>query len=396
MKQARVLCIDGGGIRGLIPATILTAWEKELGPIASRFHMIAGTSTGGILATGLGIKTPAEKLASFYHERGPQIFSNTLGAVEALAGSIYSPEPLEAALKDVFGLKPLSSVVDVDLLITAYEMESRTPRLFKSWRAQGIETPTPRDDDFLLTAVTRATSAAPTYFPPARVRSMSRKDFTMVDGGVYANNPSMCAYVAARRLYPMADSYLIVSIGTGALTQPYSYEEVASWGIAGWAQPLLDVMFSGVSDTTDYQLDQLAPEVAQYRFQSKLGADNQGMDDVRAANLQFLVETAQATIKDNPKNESLMTLLKTPLTSKAELGYPQTAVKPAPKVFSKPPKMVAAPANIIKPEDTNVTTGAAAGMLGGAALGGAALGPVGAVVGGIAGALVGMKAFEKK
>jgi hypothetical protein len=123
----------------------------------------------------------------------------------------------------------------------------------------------------------------------------------MVDGGVFANNPAMCAYVAARRIYPDADNYLIVSLGTGALVKSYTYEQVAGWGIAGWAQPLLDIMFSGVSDTTSYQLDQLAPEVTQYRFQTDLTGASEAMDDVTPENLAALVKVATNTLNFNQK-----------------------------------------------------------------------------------------------
>jgi hypothetical protein len=407
VKTARILSIDGGGIRGLVPATILKEWESHLGPMANHFHMITGTSTGGILAAGLAGRNTAEHLANFYVKDGPKIFSNTLGAVGALVGDIYSAEPLEASLRKVFGNGMLSQS-NVDLLITAYEMGARQPRLFKSWRAQGLETDDAAQDEFLMTSVTRATSAAPTYFPPALLKNHAGKEFTMVDGGVFANNPAMCAYVAARRIYPDADNYLIVSLGTGALVKSYTYEQVAGWGIAGWAQPLLDIMFSGVSDTTSYQLDQLAPEVTQYRFQTDLTGASEAMDDVTPENLAALVKVATNTLNFNQKlMGELIETLRQPLPTRETLGYPKHTNKPAAKKFTKPPKLDTAPpkphhepahatAPTIQPTSAS-EKGTAVGLLGGAALGGAIGGPIGAVAGAVVGGFIGsMSGGSKK
>jgi predicted acylesterase/phospholipase RssA len=411
MKIARILSIDGGGIRGLIPAAILKSWEHTLGkPIAECFHMLSGTSTGGILATGLATKTPAAKLVDFYQSQGPSIFSNTLGAVEVLLGNIYDAVPLEKALQDVFGTKNLSEV-PIDLLVTAYEMEARQPHFFKSWRARGLETLKPRDDDFPLVSLTRATSAAPTYFPPAHIKNASGHTFTMVDGGVFANNPAMCAYVAGRRLYPHAENFLIVSLGTGALTRPYTFDEVSGWGIAGWAQPLLDVMFSGVADTTTYQLDQLAPEVRQFRFQSSLKNASESMDDVSTDNLKALIQAGEDTVKAQSKTMlALLDILKSPLESLESLGYPLPPSALVPKTFSKPSKPLTHPPELElahepipahvpvthTPAPPSAPASAAVGLMGGAALGGAIAGPVGALMGAVAGGVVGVLSDREK
>src|SRR5260221_3191726 len=128
---------------------------------------------------------------------------------------------MEGVIKDTLAGQ-LSGVLK-DLIVTAYDIERRTPYLFKSWKARGLElkpTETGRGYDFKLEDIARATSAAPTYFSPAKIKSTSGVEFAMVDGGVFANNPAMAAYVAARRIYPKADEYLVVSIGTGSLVHP--------------------------------------------------------------------------------------------------------------------------------------------------------------------------------
>ncbi len=340
-KVARILCIDGGGIRGLIPATLLADWEARLEtPIARRFHMLAGTSTGGILAAALCAPrtVAARDLVAFYREDGPNIFHRSAWRAVTNPNSAldekYPSEPLEEALRKRLQGR-LSQVEAADLLITAYEIEKRNPYFFKSWVARGLELDEQEkevaaDRDFHLTAVARATAAAPTYFEPASVRSLSDKRFALVDGGVFANNPAMCAYAAARRLYPNADEYLVVSLGTGQLERPIPLDDAKDWGLLGWARPILDVIFDGVSDTVEYQLQQFAPQVRQYRFQVPLGRDQKGancanddLDDASPVNLARLEHLAQNILRDQrDKVDAVLETLRSPLTSREALGYP--------------------------------------------------------------------------
>jgi len=151
----------------------------------------------------------------------------------------------------------------------------------------------------------RATSAAPTYFEPALVVWPEGRD-VLVDGGVFANNPAMCAYAEARQKLERegreADDILLVSLGTGLYAKPFRYEEAKGWGVAGWARPVLDVIFDGVADTVDYQLRQLLPpgpgEVPRYhRFQTDLNADLCEMDDTSPGHLEGLQYAAAGILE---------------------------------------------------------------------------------------------------
>jgi patatin-like phospholipase/acyl hydrolase len=334
-RVARILSIDGGGIRGLLPATVLEYFERALGaPLASHFHLVAGTSTGGILGAALCAPRPlaAAEMVRLYRDEGPKIFDKTtLHAIASLGGTVdekYSATELEKSLsKRLSGW--LSEVRIADLLVTAYDIEARDPLLFKSWAARGAQLDpgqSSADRDFQLVDVARATAAAPTYFEPANVRARSGKARALVDGGMYAGNPGMCAYAAARRLYPMADEYLIVSLGTGQLQRPIPLAKAKHWGLVGWARPIIDVIFDGVSDTVDYQLQQLAPQVQTYRFQISLsegGSVNDDMDDASAENLARLSYLGQRILEKRADAvRRALEALGSPRTPLADLGYP--------------------------------------------------------------------------
>jgi patatin-like phospholipase/acyl hydrolase len=226
----RILSIDGGGIRGLIPAVILDRIERRTGkPVAECFDLIAGTSTGGILAVALTRagadgrpRWKAAELIELYEAQGPRIFDRSLfkvlSSVFATEDEKYPRENLEAALEHYLGDARLRDAL-TDLLVAAYETEQRFPFFFKRRRA--------REDpayDFAVRDVAYATSAAPTYFEPLKLETTDPVDyFSLVDGGVYASNPAMCAYAEARRHHPDRTA-LVVSLGTGELTRSLPYD----------------------------------------------------------------------------------------------------------------------------------------------------------------------------
>jgi hypothetical protein len=184
------------------------------------------------------------------------------------------------------------------VLVTSYDIERRAPYFFKSYRAQLDET-----RDTTMAAAGRATSAAPTYFEPTRIDITDSSDYrALVDGGVFANNPTMCAYVEAKDLFPEASQYLVVSLGTGQLTRRIPLDEARGWGLAMWAQPLLGVVFDGVTDSVDYQVGMLCKtdsDVSRYyRFQVELIEGSDDMDDATPTNLRVLRLLAERLVTD--------------------------------------------------------------------------------------------------
>jgi patatin-like phospholipase/acyl hydrolase len=284
----RILAIDGGGIRGIIPALVLTELERRAGrPVADLFDLVAGTSTGGILACALTRPEarPAAELVDIYRTEGPKIFSRTpvrvITSVLGLADEKYDDTALNEALEHYLGDKLLGDAAP-KLLLTSYDLEARTPKFFKSWREEDHAVP--------ARIAARATAAAPTYFEPVQLGKMG-----LVDGGVFANDPAMCAYAEARRIAPDERPY-VVSLGTGQQTDPIHYRDAKGWGLVAWVRPLIDVVFDGVADTVDYQLREVVDDGDYARFQIELSKANDAMDDASPGNLAALAQHAEELV----------------------------------------------------------------------------------------------------
>jgi patatin-like phospholipase/acyl hydrolase len=307
----KVLSVDGGGIKGIIPATVLAYIEQKTGqPISALFDLIAGTSTGGIIALGLTKPAPdgtpqytAEDGVALYVQEGPVIFSRSWYRKIPgwnLIEERYPSGPIDEVLLTYFGDTRLKEAL-TEVIITSYDIEGRAPYFFKSRHAKDPDRPR---DDFFMRDAARATSAAPTYFEPAKITMPGEPPYVaLIDGGVYAINPAMCAYAEVRHVYPPEAPVLVVSLGTGENTDPLPYDEVKGWGEASWARPILDVVFDGNSDTVDFQLRQLLPDAESlpryHRFQILLEGASDSMDDVSEENLQALQDLGAKLVADN-------------------------------------------------------------------------------------------------
>jgi patatin-like phospholipase/acyl hydrolase len=330
----KILSVDGGGIRGIIAARILQEIETRLRrPLGQVFDLIAGTSTGGIIACGLvkpGVPLTAAQLLQLYVGRGAEIFHRSLWRTVTTAGGIaderYPAEPLEQVLKETLGDGKLSDVTGPKLLVTAYAIElpamakvsartdsTRSPFFFKSWNVDDPSKPLPAAWDFLLRDVARATSAAPTYFPPAEIYSVAGERTALIDGGVVANNPAVCAFAEAMRLWPGRD-YVVVSVGTGALERDIPYREAKDWGLVEWARPVLSVLMDGSCDTVTYELNRILGD-RHFRFDISLGtrgdptAAYDDMDNTSPENLALLQGRADMLLGDARTKDRIGQLL---------------------------------------------------------------------------------------
>lgn len=307
----KILAIDGGGVRGIIPAMMLAEIEQRTGKhIAHLFDLLSGTSAGGILATGLAtpnkdgepMYTANEGVQLFQH-RSQELFYRSLWYTFITANGFwkvkYPNKGIDKFLYSFFGDTQLKDAL-TEVLITAYELETRTAFFFKRHHAKADQ-----HDNYFMRDIIRATTAAPTYFSPARFQNVTKtRWFTMVDGGLYANNPAMCAYIEARKLWPNETDFLVVSLGAGEMTQPLQYQTVKLWGTAQWAVPILGITFDGIADTVDHQMHQLLPMTDQpfnkyWRFQTKLKKENSSFDNTSVANISQLMEVGKRVINDH-------------------------------------------------------------------------------------------------
>jgi len=298
-KSIKVLSIDGGGIRGIIPAIIVDAIQQRLGkePWQS-FDLIAGTSTGGIITVGIGTACnngkpySPQQLVDLYVQNGAAIFKKNIFTPEKeILLPKYSPAGLEGVLKKFFGETELKSAF-TPLLVSSYDLQSQLPFFFKSHKIYLSD-----DYNWWVRDIARATSAAPTFFPPFHL-ARGKQDYALVDGGVFVNNPSMAAYVEARRLYPAAPKVTVVSVGTGDRQDHIKYADAKDWGLLGWAKHIIPVLMDSVSEAVDYELQSL-PECTNHRLQvPNLPKDAADMDNVtpgNIANLQTIAKNYVAT-----------------------------------------------------------------------------------------------------
>lgn len=339
----RILSLDGGGVKGILICHILARLERilqikaedQMVRLADYFDLIAGTSTGGILTTlyllpevgALSVKPrpkySAEQVRQIFLDNVSAIFADSIGqkiwSMVGWDGSKYSSEPLMQIIdKHAPGVR-LSQLVG-KCLITAYNINPEgsgsksAPHFFVN----------PPTTDFLIRDVVRATTAAPTYFPPAEITSISTKSdsdppmeqtgfvnpppkprtYQLIDGGVFANNPSMCAITEMADKYRKSaiSEYFVLSVSCGSTPVDYSYPTLKAAGKVGWISPLIDILIDGNSQIVDKTLRHLFESTCrseQYvRLDTPLIHARPNLDDISPKNLAALLEDVENYLSD--------------------------------------------------------------------------------------------------
>ncbi|MEE1675829.1 patatin-like phospholipase family protein [Agarivorans aestuarii] len=305
----RILSIDGGGIRGILPGQILVSLEEKLkiksgdptARIGDYFDLVAGTSTGAILSAAYvcpsddGSQRPkfsAQEAVNFYLEDGDEIFDvgfwRSIGTVGGVRDEKYSADELERVLKSAFGDIKLSELLKPTCLVS-YDVKRRIPIIFKQ------HTAIDKKRDFKVRELLRGSTAAPTYFEAARIYSLPplKQKYVLVDGGMVANDPTLSAYSEAIKFEDVSGikDMIIVSIGTGKQLKGYTYSEIKDWGPLGWAKPSIDIALEGGPQMTEYYLNQIASTVDNskyYRIQPKLYDADSALDNATPENLENL------------------------------------------------------------------------------------------------------------
>lgn len=257
-----ILSVDGGGLRGIFPAHLLKRMEEEwLIDWPNVFGLMAGTSTGAILAAGLACGKPAARLTEFYASHGKTVFRPRAMAhfdPLRLLSSRYKSATLRGLLEREFGNIRLGEV-PVPLIIPAVDIVNGCVHVFKSKYHDGFV----RDPNMLLSDAILASCSAPTYFDPPVVAGK----YHLTDGGLWANNPALVAAIDAHyRLGVRLEDLRILSIGTGRSEAFYPRSAgrwkdkfIRSW--QGWGlltrwkgSHLLDLVFNLQSETAHNSL----------------------------------------------------------------------------------------------------------------------------------------------
>lgn len=280
MKPFRILSVDGGGIKGVFPAAFLAALERtsEL-RMLEKFDLIVGTSTGGILALGLGLGFTGEQMLQFYCDHGPRIFparrwSWRLHALKSLFRHRYDPGPLRAALEGAFGDRRLGEA-KVKLVIPATSAATGDVYIYKTPHHPRFVT----DQHERVVDVALATAAAPTYFPPHTGPSGA----TLLDGGLWANNPVMVGVVEALAVLEQPKESIRV-LSLGCTTSPIALGSMTrrNGGVASWAKPAVEWLGHGQAVAATNQARLLLGKQNVLRVQPKVPPRLFALDDASA------------------------------------------------------------------------------------------------------------------
>lgn len=307
MAKYFILSIDGGGVRGIIPARILQEIEQRAGKsIYQLFNLMVGNSTGGLIVMALAapdsnsnVKYKAKDIVKLYIERSKDIFNKSiwrrLYSGMGLWGAKYSRNNLDSILADMFGDTLLSKTL-TPILAPSYSINEGFNRLW-STRTAKID----QANNAYLRDIAGATSSAPTYFPPKELKNIKGKITYEADGGIFANNPSMLAIAEAYKEDPTLkrEDILLVSIGTGKITLNHTAHTLKDSGVIGWVlkDNLIDIMLNAGNEVTEWEALILGKTAT--RIQLNIPVEVNEMDNSSEENLNELLQITEQYIVDN-------------------------------------------------------------------------------------------------
>ncbi|CAL4999346.1 unnamed protein product [Urochloa decumbens] len=335
-----VLSIDGGGVRGIIPGTILAFLEEKLqeldgegARIADYFDVIAGTSTGGLVTAMLTAPSPDDKnrplfaakdINNFYLKHCSKIFPSCGGGPlglfkKLMTGPKYDGKYLHSVIRDLLGETKVSDALK-NIVIPTFDIKLLQPTIFSKYDAVNDVS-----KDALLSDVCISTSAAPTYLPGHQFETKDKdgktRPFNLIDGGVAANNPTLLAMndvtkqilLGNQDFFPIKPAdygkFMVLSLGTGSAKVEEKFDAVqcSRWGLLGWlynkgATPIIDSFSQASSDLVDIHasvlFQALHSEKSYLRIQDdELTGDTSSVDISTAENLNRLVDVGKALLK---------------------------------------------------------------------------------------------------
>lgn len=288
-KPFNILSFDGGGVRGILEACLLERIESKHPNILRDADLLVGTSTGGIIALGLAAGKSPAALREMYQTASKEIFSETFfGRFKDfwnLLGADYKSDNLRKMLEIQFGDLLLGDL-EKRVAITTFDLDNEAEGSARAWKAKIFHNCRGSDADLDVRVVDLAlrTSAAPTYFPTSD---------GYIDGGVFANNPSMVGLAQAlnpRNLNKDLRNINLLSLGAGRFRQHIDGDNL-NWGLAKWAKHLLGILMDGSVDVVDFECKQILRD-KYYRLNPQLTHDYP-LDDWK--NILDLMAGAQDT-----------------------------------------------------------------------------------------------------
>ena len=284
-KTFHILALDGGGIRGVYTAHLLARLEDALqAPVRERFDLIAGTSSGAILAGAAAMSVPMERLAVLFEAEASRIFNRRWLSCFSLVRSRYSTEPLVQVLSKYLPEVTLGEVPS-PLMITSSDISTGQVHVFKSRYLEELGHPYRRDGDVRLSDAVLASCAAPAYFDPRQVR-----EYLLADGGLWANNPSVLAITEAlSRFGRPIEQVHVLSIGTGR--SPSFYRKSWAWGLlTGWGREQLVSYVLGLQSQASANMAELLLGERHLRLDPEI--QSWRLDDTkRVQNLKALADS---------------------------------------------------------------------------------------------------------
>ena len=314
--KTRILSIDGGGIKGIVPAVVLTHLEKCLkllsnnpdARITDYFDLFSGASTGAIIIAGLLMpdnhdcpKYTADEIIDLYIENGDVIFNSSLlqeiKSVSGLVNVKYDPKGIESVFEEYFGNTQLKELLK-PTLIPVYELSRGKNYFFRQQKAQTSE----RHNYYLKDLLRSATSAI-TYFPPSQISTVNNKSQRcFVDGGIFANNPALSAYAEFRYHNPElhAKDTMMLSLGTGRQNTQLDCEITSSWGAAEWLYQGGFMTSNAISSVSHYQLNAVYDNASNYLRLDALFDDSHSssMDNTKKDYLDYLVSLGETIVNE--------------------------------------------------------------------------------------------------
>jgi patatin-like phospholipase/acyl hydrolase len=294
MRSYRILSIDGGGIKGILPLMWLVELEKQVGPLKDHFDLMAGTSVGSIITCGLAMGMSAREILCLFEKdikkAFPPLWKRWHHKLFNPLGSVYPASGINDLLTDVFGDTKFGDLEN-HMMSVSYDLTYGTPAIFCSHN----------HSDLYVKDICRASAAAPVFFPP---HTFDGK--TYIDGAIVANNPAaFCLPVYLQKRVDKTSRPFIVSMGTGSPNYDYTPEELENWSQIDWLSNILRIVFDGTSDAHDHILATNQKIEHYYRFQRPLTISSGAIDDISSTNIENLKTEAQMYLNNDIGREMM-------------------------------------------------------------------------------------------